>query len=192
MSITLNILGGEDTKKSILSWNIFALKSWIGYITNKPYPHQIIIELDTNHKDNAIYWGDVMAPEAVLLINMEENEVEQFDSIIGKKEGLSIIYDLDDINASKFIKSLKNQKAYSFGSRGALLNYQYENNELLFTYRSKSYYAKIDIPMFEVKPIVGAILTAIVLGAKPSSIPNLIENFELHPEMISRVINNIK
>lgn len=192
MSIPITILGGEDKRKSILEWNIFALKSWIGYITNKSYPHQIIIELDTNYEDVAKYWGDMIAPKAVLLINMEENEVEQFESIIDQKEGLSIIYDFEDINSSKFIKNLKNQKIYSFGSKGALLNYKYENNELTFKYKSKTYSVKIDVPIFEVKPIVGAILTAIVLGTKPGTIPNLIENFELHPEMISRVINNIK
>lgn len=185
-------MGGDDKRKSLLEWNLFAIKSWIGYITNKPYPHQIIIELDTNYEEVARYWGDMIAPEAVLLINMEESEIRQLEKIIDNKEGVRIIYDLDDTNSSEYINKTKNQKTYSFGSKGALLNYKYENKELKFKYKSKSYRARIDVPVFEIKPIVGAILTAIVLGTKPSTIPNLIENFELHPEMISRVINNIK
>lgn len=192
MSIPITILGGEDKKKSILEWNIFAFKSWIGYITNKSYPHQIIIELDTNYEDVADYWGDIIAPKAVLLVNVEQNEARQLEKIINNKEQVSIIYDVDDINSYSFIKNLKSQKTFSFGIDKASLNYRYDKKVLDYIYRSKSYKAKIDVPIFEVKPIVGAISTAIVLGVKPSNIPNRIENFELHPEIISKVINNIK
>lgn len=189
MSIPLTILGYDDKKYGVFGWLEIFVKSVGLYLKAPSYKHKIIIELNTESKDIAEYWGEFLNPNIILILNASEAENTLLTRIMNDKQ-TQIVYNSDEIKTEDFIDTI-NKPKIRFGIQNADVLYKYTDGELSVSFKGKTYEAKINLPEFEIAPVVGAISVAIVYENDIAEIIDNLIKFELHPHILDKIYQSI-
>lgn len=159
------------------------------YLKSPSYKHKIIIELDTQSEDIADYWGEFLNPVIILVLNAGDAENTLLKKILNNKQ-TQIVYNSDEVLTKDFIDTI-NQPKIKFGIQNADVLYKYSEGALNVQFKGKEYEAKINLPEFEISPVVGAISVALIYENDIAEIIDNLVKFELHPHILDKIYQSI-
>lgn len=190
LSVPLNILGINDSRKNLLEWFFLILKASLQILFIKPHTHSLILDLDTSIKDIASYWSEFIIPNVLVILNYNDKSelISKLNRSLRESKGVLVLNE-----NIKLKNDISNISIFKYGT-GVNNNLQYQSNfsklELKFNNKTKNISSKT-IPQLFKNLIAAAVALDLSTGGELDDTDQLY-NFEVHPEIINKALNNIK
>lgn len=189
LSVPLTILGYEDKQRNVFCWIGLVLRAVSSILFLPEYPHKIIVNLDTAHKDTATFWSDYIDPHIMVLLRQKpESKVLECYCNVKDTEDTMVVY-----NPYETTLPGKCKKTFTYAKEDADIVYAKSKHTLTCTYKNTNIKIKLPaVSVFVWKYIPPVVASAVVQGFSLQDTATYLDDFPFHPRLFRKGLKHLK